>query len=528
MLKEENIINKSKKIAFFCLEYAIEDNLPIYAGGLGVLAGDYLLEASSQKIPFYGLGLFYHQYLNDPSCCGFKPLICSDGKEVLIEIDIKNPPILAKVWAKRYNSACLFLFDTNIPQNSPEDREITNTLYDANLKNFLAQQLVLGIGGIKLLDYLDIEPAVYHLNEGHTSFAILGLLAKQKNLLPPKKLIVSTKHTIFSGAGVYINKENFYNLLNYFCNRYHLDIEKLFVSGSAETHPNHFSTTKFLLTYSRRSNGVSKSHCFYESQLHPGSSLIPITNGINPKRWQIPEFGEKYELSDEQIWSIHQKNKREMIKTIGSDLNEEYLTIVWARRITSYKQPLLIFSDLDRLSKLVNNPNTPIQIIIAGRIKENDPDGIELENQINKFCSNPNLSKRVVFYPNYCIGVAKKLVAGADVWLSTPEIGKEACSTSGMKSGINGVLQFSTNDGWVTEVNWENIGWIIPENDVSNNLYKILETQIAPLYYQRNKKNIPTEWIKRMRKTRKIILEKYTTQRMLNNYFKKLYTLKYK
>jgi len=513
----------SPPIAYFCLEYGIEDELPLYAGGLGILAGDYLLEAAKQGIPFYGLGLFYHRYVNDPTGCGFKPLTDEDGKEIFLKIDIKNPPLLARIWTKSYKTAKLFLLDTNIPENPPEDREITKTLYDSNPKNLLSQQLVLGIGGINLLDQLEINPGVYHLNEGHASFAILGLLAKQENTSPPTKLIVSTKHTIFSGAGIYITREDFNHLLSYFCFHHHLDIEKLFSAGSTELHPNHFSTTKFLLSYSQRCNGVSRSHCFYEAQVHPGSPLISITNGINSDRWQATDWTDKDELTDEQIWGIHQKNKKEMIKAVGNDLKQEFLTLVWARRITGYKRPLLIFSDLERLSKLINHQITPIQVIISGRTKENDPEGIELENQIQEFCQDPKLLRKVIFCPDYNLKIARKFVAGADVWLSTPEIGKEACSTSGMKSGLNGSLQFSTNDGWVMEVNWKNLGWIIPENNISQNLYSILEQQIIPLYYRRNEKNLPSEWIKRMRKTRQLIEKRYTTGRMLNDYFKRLY-----
>jgi len=510
-------------IAYFCLEYAVEDNLPLYAGGLGVLAGDYLFEAGKQGVPFFGIGLFYHQYISDPSIADFFPLKDSSGKQIILEIEIKDPPIFAKVWEKSYNSAKLYLLDTNIPQNSFEVRKITEKLYDYDFKNFLLQQLVLGIGGVKLLKTLKIKPAVYHLNEGHTCFALIGLLAEQKSLLPPPWLVVATKHTIFSAAGAYIDRDLFYELLGFFCHKYHLDVEKLFLLGSSELHPNHFSTTKFLLFYSQKANGVSKSHCFYESQVHPGSSLISITNGVNPARWEAEDFKAKTILTDEEFWKIHQKNKLEMLKEIKKPFNPDILTLVWARRITSYKRPLLIFSDLQRLANILNNSSFPVQIIIFGQIKENDQEGIELENQIQEFCKNPNISKRVFFSSKYCLKIAKKLVSGADVWLSTPEIGKEACSTSGMKSGLNGVLQFSTNDGWVTEVNWENIGWIIPENNISNNLYAILEQQIVPLYYQRDKNNVPIRWVKRMEKTRQLILKKYTTSRMITEYFSKLY-----
>jgi len=518
-------VNKSLPIAFFCLEYAIEDNLPLYAGGLGVLAGDYLLESGKQGVPFVGIGLFYHQHIPDPSTAGFSLLKNSNSKEVVLEIEIKDPPVLARVWEKTYGSAKLFLLDTNISQNSPELRKITEKLYDYEITNFLLQQLVLGIGGIKLLNILGIKPAVYHLNEGHTCFAIIGLLASKNSLSPPTELIVSTKHTIFSAAGAYITRDFFNQLLGHFCFKNHLDIEKLFLLGSSELHPNHFSTTKFLLSYSRKANGVSKSHCFYESQVHPGSSLISITNGVNPDRWEAKDFKAKTNLTDEEFWQIHQKNKLEMLKEIKKPFSPDILTLVWARRVTSYKRPLLIFSDLQRLTNILNNSNFPVQIIIFGQIKENDQEGIELENQIQEFCKNPNISQRVFFSSKYCLKISKKLVSGADVWLSSPEIGKEACSTSGMKSGLNGALQFSTNDGWVTEVNWKNLGWIIPENNVSNNLYAILEQQIIPLYYQRNETNIPIEWIKRMRKTRQLILRKYTTSRMLDDYWTKLYCL---
>lgn len=518
-------VNKSSPIAFFCLEYAIEDNLPLYAGGLGVLAGDYLLESGKQGISFYGFGLFYHQHLTDPTGSGFILLKDQTNKPLRLAIDIKTQPVFTRVWTKSYGSAHLFLLDTNFPENLPEDREITKILYDPSLKNLLLQELVLGIGGIKLLEHLKVKPAVFHLNEGHTSFVLLGLLGQQQKVCPPKALIVATKHTIFSGAGIYITLDDFYQLLGYFCNRNHLDIEKVFFLGASPFHPNQFSTTKFLFAYSQKSNCVSQSHCFFEANVHPESPLITITNGINPDRWQDPGWTvtEGKKLTDEEIWKIHQECKREMLRTIDKNLNPESLTLVWARRITAYKRPLLIFSDLDKLANLVNHPDKPLQIIISGRTKEGDPEGLELEDQIRQFCQNPKLRGKVIFCPDYNLPIARKLVAGADVWLSTPEIGKEACSTSGMKSGINGVLQFSTCDGWITEVNWENIGWIMQENNLPDNLYTILEQQILPLYYQRNEKNIPGEWIKRMRKTRQLVKRKYTSSRMLNEYWSLLY-----
>jgi glucan phosphorylase len=521
-------VPKNKSVAYFCLEYAIEDKLPIYVGGLGVLAGDYLLEAGKQDLPFWGIGLFYHHELTEPSGSGFRTLKDESRKEVLLEVEIREPGVLAKVWQKSYGTAQLFLLDTNIPQNSPEDREITKILYDPNPKNLLLQQLILGIGGVKLLDFLGIRPDVYHLNEGHTSFAILGLLAKQGLVLPPQNPIVATKHTIFSGAGSYIGREEFNQLLAYYCHRHKLDIEKLFGAGSCLLHPNHFSTTRFLLAYTRKSNCVSQSHCSSESQVHPDSRLINITNGINPDRWQAPGWQEmgKKKPTAEQIWNLHQNYKKEMLQLYGKNFDPYFLTLVWARRITPYKRPLLIFSDLERLIRLVNNPDRPVQIIIYGKIKEDDTESLGVENQITFFCQNPQLEKRVIFCPDYSLAVAKKVVAGADVWLSTPEIGKEACSTSSMKSGLNGVLQLSTNDGWIREVNWDNIGWVIPENNVSQNLYAILENGIVPLYYERDRNNLPQKWAERMRQTTLLVQGKYTTARMLRDYQNKLYRLK--
>lgn len=516
---------ENNSIAFFCMEFAIEEELPLYAGGLGVLAGDFLLEAGSHGIPLYGIGLFYHQHLSSPEIFDFSLIKDSFGNDLILGIEITKNPVLVKVWSKSYGSATLFLLDTNIKENPPEYRKICEKLYDNNFQNFILQQLVLGIGGIKLLDTLKIQPRIFHLNEGHTSFAILGLFGKHKRIFNLPETIVSTKHTIFSAAGTYIPKDIFNSLLFYFCQKNQLDIEKVFLGGSSELHPNHFSTTKFLISFSQKVNGVSKSHCFHEAQIHPGSPLIQITNGVNVNQWQAQNW-EKQDLLDlHKIWEIHCINKKVLFQKLNKNLNPDWLTIVWARRITSYKRPLLIFSDLERLSRIVNNPNFPVQILIFGRIKEDDQEGLSLESHLRVMCNNTNLKNKVIFFPDYSLKIAKKLVAGADVWLSTPEIGKEACSTSGMKSGLNGALQFSTNDGWITEVNWENIGWIIPENNVSNNLFTILESQIVPLYYSRNREGIPEEWVKRMIKTRKLILKKYTTSRMLKDYFGKLYQI---
>lgn len=450
-----------KSIAFICAEFGIEESLPIYAGGLGILAGDFVLEAGKQGLDFNAVGLFYNGNSPSPDSVGF---------------ELTKTPFDFKVWKKSYGTANLFLLDGG---------EITKQLYGPDDIAMLKQQILLGFGAVKLLNFLNIHPDVWHLNEGHTALTALAL--------PPGANIVATKHTILPGAGLHLEWDVV---------KKYLEINDDFVSkASYKNNPKYFSTTAYLLRMAVRVNAVSITHADFERGVHPDSKLFPITNGVSVDRWQSPHS----KAENKKILFDHLKNK------YGFTLDSRLLTIIWARRLASYKRPGLLFEDLDRLTQIVNNEEYPVQIVFAGKASA-------AAQKIMDACQRPELKNKVVFIPEYDIPLSKLLVAGADVWLNTPLPGQEASGTSGMKAGLNGSLMLSTADGWMAELDWSNVGWILFEHGIVENLYNLIETLIAPLYYD-NK----TEWEARMQKTREIVLTNYTAERMVKDYLTKLY-----
>lgn len=464
-----------KKIAYFSMEYALSDGAPYFAGGLGVLAADYLLESGKQGKDFTAFGLAYQNNDNALSSAGFTK---KDLQISFLEKDIS-------VWEKDFGSARLYLLDAG---------ELTRIPYGPDYWTTIKQQLILAFGSIKLIKLLGLQFDVYHLNEGHTAFVAWALTSSwspAKGGAIGSSKIVATKHTILSESGLFIPKTDMQKIYDV-CKTTQTNesFDDFYSQGSDENHEHLFSTNKYLFKYAIKSSGVSKLHTEFEKNVHPNSPLIAITNGINPDRWQS-------KLS-------HREDKKALCDFFH--LDEKLLTIVWARRLVDYKQPELILSDLSRLPKNV-------QIIIAGNVHTSDPASVIIAEKINNL-----IKDRGVFYPHYCLSTAQMLTKGADIWLNTPLVGKEACGTSGMKAGINGALMVSTPDGWIAENDWNSVGWILPTEKTAESLYNTLEKEIVPLYYDN-----PEQWEAQMQKTIKIIEEKYTTARMLKDYWEKLY-----
>ncbi|OGG07756.1 hypothetical protein A2872_02220 [Candidatus Gottesmanbacteria bacterium RIFCSPHIGHO2_01_FULL_42_12] len=491
---------ESKKIAFICTEYGIEDTLPIYAGGLGVLAGDFVIEAGKMGLDFTAVGLFYNGTSPNPQTAGFTlyPLT----------LDIFGTTV--NVWRKIYGSAKLFLLDAG---------EATRVLYGPDQVAMFKQQIILGFGAVKLLKTMNSIPDIWHLNEGHTALTVLALACEEKTAYPNSMLIdiidlikpkiVATKHTILSAAGLHLPWEEMSQYLEPIIKEYGITLDEFMPLATHKNNPAYFSTTQLLLSSAIRMNAVSMIHADYERGVHTNSKLFPITNGVSPDRWEAK--GKTKEENKAILFDYLDKN-------FGLTLNPNVLTIIWARRLAMYKRPHLLFEDLGRLSKMVNETSHPVQIIVAGKANSADPEGQGVAGKIMEDSNLPDLKNKVVFVPEYNLALSKMLVAAADVWLNTPLTGQEACGTSGMKAGLNGSLMLSTADGWMAEPNWDNIGWILTEHGIVENLYNFIETLIAPLYYD-NK----TEWQNRMQKTREIVAKNYLSSRMVTDYYKKLY-----
>ncbi len=518
-LETERIIRKwlflknlpKNPIAFFCSEYAPNDDSSQYAGGLGILAGDFVLEMADQNVPFVGIGLKYSVTI--PEYFSLLP-------DISIEIPIAEEMVIAQVWHRELSpNTHVFLLDAGT---------ITAHLYDPNFFIRLKQQIVLGVGGIRLISKLGISPSIYHLNEGHTAFAGIAILHENDK---DAGKIVASKHTILSDAGILIHQNDFKKYLG----TYYPDIDGLFEKGRLDPASDLFSTTKFIMSISARKNAVSVLHAEFEKKKHPQSALIPITNGVRQERWQSPELFSYYKnpskiLTDQELWNIKRKLRSTLLNHVrevtGTVFNPDICTLVWARRFASYKRPELLFIDKARLLSILTDQNTPLQIVISGKAHEADVHGKAIVEKIIAFSKSIGLKNKVVYMPNYSLPLALKLVQGADIWLNTPELGMEACGTSGMKSALNGALQCSIPDGWVGEVSWSGRGWSLPGDATTEKtaevLYDLLEHEILPCFYS---DNLPQEWVNRMRSTMELVEKSYTTKRMLADYMSKLYQL---
>jgi alpha-glucan phosphorylase-like protein len=301
------------------------------------------------------------------------------------------------------------------------------------------------------------------------------------------------------------------------------DLKKIATTSSGD-----YSDTKLMISLSRLASGVSEIHVAAELHDHPQSKLITITNGVFDPRWRAENWGANpLLLNDRDFWNRHSENRHKLFALIraqtGDSLDPELLTVVWARRMASYKRPELLVNDLKRLAKVMYSSTSPVQFVVAGRANPADTIGVELMKQVMAASKNPRLTERFAYLPYYNPVSARLLAGGADLWLNTPIRGYEACGTSGMKASLNGALQFSTSDGWIDEVDLEPIGWTLPDNDPAPAIYQTLEHDIAPVFYDRWDDGLPHAWIKMMRANMELVSHQFTATRMLEDYYAKLY-----
>ncbi len=524
--------SKPKTIAYFCSEYALLEGVSTYAGGLGVLAGEFVPEAGKHEdIRLHAFGLLIRS--------GKMPI--QEGFELitgLISVPIGNRLVKVQAWAKKYGTATLYFLDPDVAANTPADRKITDMLYDADPERRVFQDMILGVGGVKLLEQLSIKPDIYHCNEGHTGFAALAAIVENGPKLVPsaptlhdvvailKEKIVATKHTILPLSDTYISKTIFSPLLEPYIRTSGYNMEEVYALGQLETNAEVFSMTKFLLNVAGRANGVSEAHVRAEKARFPQSPLITITNGVAPDRWQSLLFAinkdhADWRHDDVALVSIKNKLRSELVKYInassGSSLVPERLTLVWARRFAGYKRPTLLLHNLEALLDLIQSQTVPLQIIVSGKVHADDKEGMKALNQWREIVADARFSNNIAYLPEYSLESARLLTLGADIWLNTPVPGLEACGTSGMKAGLNGAIVVSTNDGWVAEApELEKIGFIVGEENIEQALYELLQKKITPLF------GTP-EWTMRMRNTIELVESRFTISRAVNDYIQKLY-----
>jgi starch phosphorylase len=533
--------NDNPVIAYFSAEYGIHESLPVYAGGLGLLAADHLKSASDLGVPIVGVGLLYQkgyfrQYLNidgwqqelytenDFHNMPLELVRKKSGRPLTISVDYPGRSVHAQLWCVAVGRVKLYLLDTNIPDNSPADRMITICLYGGDRELRIRQEIMLGIGGLKALQAMDIKPTVCHMNEGHAAFMALERIRELRNetnmtfdeaLQVTRASNVFTLHTLVKAGldefSVQLMDKYFGS---YFSNlginrNQFLSLGRILPDDDNEP----FKMPVLALYMSSFVNGVSRLHTQHSREmwgsLWPGLPvdevpIIPITNGVHLKNWLSDEMSSLYDaylgpgwteevtdksvwdavdqLPDEELWRAHLRCKAHLIAftrnrlkqqmtrrgTYHTELNwaEEVLdldalTIGFARRFASYKRGNLLLRDPQRFVKLLNDPNRPIQIIFAGKAHPKDTEGKEIIRQIIHFANRYEVRRRIVFIEDYDINVAKLLVRGVDVWLNNPRRPMEASGTSGMKAAVNGALNLSTLDGWWCEGYTPEGGWVI-------------------------------------------------------------------
>ena len=521
-------------IIYFCAEYALHDTLPIYSGGLGILAGDILREAAEHNIPFIAVGLFYHEGYSlknsgriNPIDAHLAPVVDEQNNRVVVTVPIQDAFVSVQAWLLQIGSVRMYLLDTDITQNTEENRQITNQLYPSSKEIRFKQEIILGLGGLRLLEALAISPIGYHLNEGHSALLALEIVHLEmkkhtktflEELDNAKQHIFFTNHTLLPAGNDTFSADLVSTLLSGFAKELQVPVNEIIklglVAGSSI-----FSMALLVLRMASKINAVSSLHAAKAQEIWKEYPMTPITNGIHIKTWDKIK-------TKENIWEEHQSNKRSLLeyihKVTEKKWDENTLLLGWARRIVRYKRPLALFENLQKFKELATSSNQPINAVFAGIAHENDAEGIAILQQIQKIVTE-DLKGLVVYLPDYNIEKAKLLTSGCDVWLNTPVVGFEACGTSGMKAALNGVLPCSTNDGWVAEADLHKVGWVLQNENVSKHILSVLQKQIIQLYYDRDSNNIPQQWVTMMQHAREMILKQFSTTTMFRKYIQTFY-----
>lgn len=605
-------------VAYFSMEFGIHDSLKIYSGGLGMLAGDYLKQASDSNKNMVGIGLLYRngyfvQYITKsgeqisnyvPQKFSQLPISSVTDKQggwQKISVALPGRIVYAKAWLCRVGSVPLYLLDTDIEENNEQDRLITAQLYGGNPEMRLKQEIVLGIGGIRLLQALDIHPDIYHNNEGHSAFSCLERL---QHYVSDNKIAVDEARELITASTLYtthtavpaghdaFDEELMRVYFSHYCSTINISWNEFMAFGRFNPTDNKekFSMSVLAIHFSQEVNGVSEIHGAVSRSMFaplfkgyfPEEIFIShVTNGVHFPTWvanswlklYVETFGEEFlhnqsneqywlkihNVSDDKIWHTHVQQKHQLLDYIKQRLKTDFLqraeeprlwldtveninynalTIGFARRFATYKRANLIFSNIERLKRIVSNPDHPIQFIFAGKAHPNDQGGKDLIRRIIEISKQPDFVGKIIFLENYDMSLAKYLIHGVDVWLNTPQRPLEASGTSGEKAVMNGIPNFSVLDGWWAEGYREDAGWALPKDNMYQNneyqdqldaetIYSILEEKIIPAYYNYRENNVPKRWISYMKNTIAGIAPHYTMERQLNDYYVEYYNKLY-
>ena len=600
-------------VAYFSMEYGLHDSLKIFSGGLGILAGDYLKEASDSKVNLVGVGLLYRygyfrqnisingEQLSNYDAQQFskipvQPAYDKDGNWIQVQVEYPGRELQAHVWQVNIGSVKLFLLDTDFDANSDEDRFVTHHLYGGDNENRLKQEMLLGLGGMRALKKLGYEMDIYHCNEGHA--AMIGLermadliLDKGLKYAEAKEVVrastLFTTHTPVPAGHDAFYQDMFKHYMYWYPEKIGISWDEFVNLGKANPFEDHFNMSYLACNMSQGINGVSMLHGevskdvlspLYDGFLPEELEVGYVTNGVHYATWAAKEwkeihqkyFGKNftenqldfdlweriYKIPDEEIWNLKQNMR---LKTIGyikqrftsswitrhenpklisevlGKLNPYALTIGFARRFATYKRAHLLFRNLDRLAKLVNDPARPVQFIFAGKAHPADKAGQDLIKHIIEISKRPEFIGKILFVQNYDMNLAKMMLQGVDIWMNTPTRPLEASGTSGEKGVMNGTIHFSVLDGWWVEGYKKEAGWALPQenaydsNDLQDELdaetiYNIFEEEILPAFYDRNMNGIPEKWVSYIKNTFAQVAPNFTTARMIKDYQDRFYT----
>ena len=569
--------NKNDIIAYFSAEYGLDETIPIYSGGLGILSGDHLKSASDLGIPLVAVGLLYkngyfHQkidgYGNQQSIykdidlmnLPINPVKDEKGEELKVLLKLPGKNLYLKVWKINVGRITLYLLDSDIPENTDEDyRNITLRLYGGDQEMRIKQEIVLGMGGVNLLRTLGLDPNIYHMNEGHSSFLLLEVI---KNIIKEKKVsfdiarditsakTVFTTHTPVPAGNDIFPMELVEKYFKGYWTKLGIDKDTFLQLGTKpnDTLDSGFNMGILALKIAGKKNGVSKLHGAVSRELFGDvwpaiaaneSPITYVTNGIHTCTWLAPNLKELYNkylipywqdniqtqetwkkidnIPNERLWEEHQARKNKLLKLvkenvtnnmkengisyeeineITSKLNPNALTIGFARRFATYKRATLIFRDLERITQILNNSEKPVQLIFAGKAPPADKEGQELIRYIKEISMKPQFKGKIFVLENYNIGIARYLVSGVDVWLNNPRRPMEASGTSGQKASVNGVINFSVLDGWWAEGYDSKNGWTIGTNDEYSSYDIQDDADSNSMYTTLENKIIPTYYDK--------------------------------
>ncbi|MEO1128569.1 MAG: alpha-glucan family phosphorylase [Planctomycetota bacterium] len=593
---------KQMQVAYYCMEYGLHESLPLYSGGLGVLASDHLKSASDLGVPLVAIGFlyrfgYYRQEITSDADVrilypetDFADIPVNDtGKH--IDVEIGRSTVRAKIWTLQVGRVTLYLLDTDIPKNTPKNRALTHHLYGGDNDYRIRQEILLGVGGLKALEAVGIEPTVHHLNEGHAAFAPLERVRQligegwsyDEAVEEVRASSVFTTHTPVPAGNDRFEPAHFRRYLGHYAEDMGLSMHDLLALGREDEsdRSESFCMTVLALKLAERCNGVAKLHGETSRGMWlkvfgaKKTSQVPIghiTNGVHPETWVADEARPFYDkhlkprwvgagpdddwwakassIPAADLWELRQMLRRKFISSLRARLRDQYianqvdpdtindlydtldenaLTIGFARRFATYKRAPLIFKDAKRLAKILGDAKRPVQIIFAGKAHPRDAEGNEFVRRVTSFTRKAPFRGRVFMLQNYDTAIGRMMTQGCDVWLNNPIRPMEASGTSGMKPPLNGGVNFSVLDGWWPEGYNGRNGWAVGDGETFTSrakqdrydvesIYSTLEREIVPMFYERGRDGVPRKWVRRMAESMKTVCCEFSSHRMVAEY----------